>query len=233
MVAGLCAGMIKFILTSAKIAQDFKKDLRKIEAMARRGVTLARNEAGDGLKLALRQDTLQAGLGKKIEKSWQSRRYPKTGDSMNAAVQVFSKAPKIIAAYDRGVLIQAGGGKYLAIPTENAPKKGVDRKRISPASWPEHRFGPLRLVKTKSGNLLLVADNLRASYSRKTGEMRGYRKASASARRRNKGLTTVVMFILIRQVRIPKKLDVEREFNKWAAAFPVLITRNLRNAYKK
>ena len=70
-------------------------------------------------------------------------------------------------------MIRSRRGRFLAIPTENAPRKGTDGRRISPSTFPEHRFGPLRFVPRSSGPSLLVVDGLRASFSRKTGELRG------------------------------------------------------------
>jgi hypothetical protein len=42
---------------------------------------------------------------------------------------------------------------------------------------------------------------LRASFSRKTGELRGFRRATDRARERGDGLTTVVMFLLVPRVK--------------------------------
>jgi hypothetical protein len=64
----------------------------------------------------------------------------RTGSS-NAAGLVCTKAPQIIRAFDEGVLIRRRRGWFLGIPTGNAPRKGTDGKRISPSTFPEHRFG--------------------------------------------------------------------------------------------
>jgi hypothetical protein len=97
-------------------------------------------------------------------------------------------------------VIRSRRGRFLAIPTENAPRKGTDGRRISPRTFPEHRFGPLRFVPRQTGPSLVVVDGLRASLSRKSGELRGFRRASDRARVRGDGLTTVVMFLLVPQV---------------------------------
>jgi hypothetical protein len=62
-----------------------------------------------------------------------------------------------------------------------------------------------------------VVDGLRllwwtacASYSRQTGQLRGFRRATERARRSGHGLTTVVMFLLVPQVKLSKRLDVAR-----------------------
>jgi hypothetical protein len=140
---------------------------------------------------------------------------------------VYTKAPQIIRAFDEGALIlsrrgrflaiptenaprkgtdgkrisPSKRGRFLAIPTENAPRKGTDGKRISPSTFPEHRFGPLRFVPRPNGPSLLVVDGLRASFSRKTGELRGFRRATERGGQSGRGLTTVVMFLLVPQVK--------------------------------
>jgi hypothetical protein len=142
---------------------------------------------------------------------------------------VYTKAPQIIRAFDEGALIRSKRGRFLAIPTENAPRKGTDGKRISPSTFPEHRFGPLRFVPRLSGPSLLVVDGLRASFSRKTGELRGFRRATGRAPQSGAGLTTVVMFLLVPQVKLPKRLDVTRAAERWSSQLPALIEQQLRS----
>jgi hypothetical protein len=125
-------------------------------------------------------------------------------------------------------LIRAKRGGFLAIPTENAPKRGTDRRRITPRNFPEHRFGQLRLVPRRNGPSLLVVDSVRASFSRKSGNLRGFRKASDRARRAGNALTTVVMFVLVPQVKLEKRLDVKREAERWSAKIPALIDQRMR-----
>ena len=139
------------------------------------------------------------------------------------------KAPQIIRAFDEGAVIRSRRGRFLAIPTENAPRKGTDGQRLSPSTFPEHRFGPLRFVPRPSGPSLLVVDGLRASFSRKTGELRGFRRASDRAQRTGTGLATVVMFLLVPQVKLAKRLDVARAAERWSAQLPALIEQQLRS----
>jgi len=89
-------------------------------------------------------------------------------------------------------------------------------------------FGPLRFVPRQSGASLLVADELRASFSRKTGELRGFRRATERARRSGQGLTTVVMFPLVSRVKLSKRFDVARAGEQWSAQLPALIEQQLR-----
>jgi hypothetical protein len=46
---------------------------------------------------------------------------------------IYTKAPQIIRAFDEGAVIRSRRGRFLAIPTQNAPGKGTDGRRM-----PEH-----------------------------------------------------------------------------------------------
>ena len=202
---------------------DVQTELRDLE----RAVATGTRDAGRGLKTELRRQVSSAGLGQRLANSWRDRHYPNR--KLDAASLVYTKAPQIIRAFDEGVVIRSRRGRFLAIPTENAPRKGTDGKRISQSTFPEHRFGLLRFVPRQSGPSLLVVDGLRASFSRKTGELRGFRRATDQARARGHGLTTVVMFLLVPQVKLPKRLDVTHAAERWSAALPALIEHQLRS----
>ena len=168
-----------------------------------------------------------AGSARASPNSWRDRHYP--NQRLDAASLIYTKAPQIIRAFDEGAVIPSKRGRLLAIPTENAPRKGTDGRRITPSTFPEHRFGPLRFVPRQSGPSLLVVDGLRASFSRQTGELRGFRRATERARRSGQGLTTVVMFLLVPQVKLRKRLDVARAAERWSAQLPELFEQQLRS----
>jgi Family of unknown function (DUF6441) len=215
---------MKLIATFARSLQaDMQAELRNIESAVASGT----RDAGRGLKTELRRQVTSAGLGQRLGNSWRDKHYPNR--KLDAASLVYTKAPQIIRAFDEGALIRSGRGRFLAIPTENAPRKGTDGRRISPRTFPEHRFGRLRFVPRPSGPSLLVVDGLRASSSRKTGELRGFRRATDRARQSGAGLTTVVMFLLVPQVKLPKRLDVARAAERWSAQLPALIEQQLRS----
>ncbi|MCE3249501.1 MAG: hypothetical protein K0R41_3326 [Geminicoccaceae bacterium] len=177
---------MKLTATLARSLQaDMQAELRDIE----RAVAAGTREAGRGLRTELRRQVTSAGLGERLANSWRDRHYPNR--KLDAASLVHTKAPQIIRTFDGGAVIRSRRGRFLAIPTENAPRKGNDGRRISPSTFPEHRFGPLRFVSRQSGPSLFVVDGLRASYSRQTGQLRGFGRATDRARRSNRGLTTV------------------------------------------
>jgi Family of unknown function (DUF6441) len=202
---------------------DMRAELRDIE----RAVATGTRDAGRGLRTELRRQVTSAGLGQRLANSWRDKHYPNL--KLDAASLVYTKAPQIIRAFDEGAVIRSRRGRFLAIPTENAPRKGTDGKRISPSTFPEHRFGPLRFVPRQSGPSLLVVDGVRASFSRKSGSLRGFRRATDRARERGEGLTTVVMFLLVPQVKLPKRLDVARAAERWSGQLPALIEQQLRS----
>jgi hypothetical protein len=205
------------------VEADMQAELRHVE----RAVASGTRDAGRGLKTELRRQVASAGLGPRLANSWRDKHYP--NQKLDAARLVYTKAAQIIRAFDEGAVIRSRRGRWLAIPTENAPKKGTDGRRISPSTFPEHRFGPLRFVPRPNGPSLLVVDGLRASFSRQTGQLRGFRRATERARRSGQGLTTVVMFLLVPQVKLRKRLDMTRAAEHWSAQLTALIEQQLQS----
>jgi hypothetical protein len=215
---------MKLVAALARSLQaDMQVELRDIE----RAVAGGTRDAGRGLRTELRRQVGSAGLGQRLANSWRDQHYP--NQKLDAASLVYTKAPQIIRAFDEGAVIRSRRGRFLAIPTENAPRKGTDGRRVSPSTFPEHRFGPLRFVPRPTGPSLLVVDGLRASFSQKSGELRGFRRATDRARRSGQGLTTVVMFVLVPQVKLRKRLDVTRAAERWSAQLPALVEQQLRS----
>jgi Family of unknown function (DUF6441) len=215
---------MKLVATLARSLQaDMQAELRDIE----RAVATGTRDAGRGLKTELRRQVGGAGLGQRLANSWRDKHYP--NQKLDAASLVYTKAPQIIRAFNEGAVIRSKRRRFLAIPTENAPRKGADGRRISPSTFPEHRFGPLRFVPRQSGSSLLVVERLRASFSRQTGQLRGFRRATDRAQRSGQGLTTVVMFLLVPQVKLRKRLDVARAARRWSAQLLALIEQQLRS----
>lgn len=205
------------------IKADLQAEMRGIEKAVAAGV----KEAGDGLKGSLRKQVVSAGLGTRLARTWRSRAYPNKGH--DAASLVWSKAPQIIRTFDEGTVIRSKSGFWLAIPTPAAPKRGVGGKRITPANFPEHRLGPLRFVYRARGHSLLVVDSVRVSA--KTGRVGRRAKGGAFTKtgRMKAGIATAVMFLLVPQVRMPKRLDVRRAAERWSRRLPSLIGRHMQS----
>ena len=158
---------MNFAATIARSLQaDLQAELRDIE----RAVATGTRDAGRGLNTELRRQVASAGLGQRLANSWRDKHY--LNQQLNAASLVYTKAPQIIRAFDEGAVVRSRRGRFLAVPTENAPRKGTDGGRISPSTFPDHRFGPLRFVPRSSGPSLLVVDALRAFSAASSGELR-------------------------------------------------------------
>lgn len=203
----------------AAIHGDLKKIMKEEQAAAEKAVTLGVVAASKQLKSVLRAQVVNSGLGEKMARTWKLRRYPASGYSLGTAGLVYADMPQVIRAFNDASTIISGKGAFLAIPTPAAPKRGVGGKRINPSNFPEHTLGRLRFVYRRGAPSLLVVDNLRAS----TGKRGGYRKASESARKSGRGITTVIMFILLPQVSLRKRLNVEVAANTARDILPQMI----------
>ena len=211
-----------------KLAAAISGDLRKIMAeevkAAEDAVTAAMRQAADGLKADLRRQVTEAGMGQRLANTWRAELYPKGRKSIKAAGFVFTRAPTIIRAFDQGAVIKSKHGFWLAIPTP-AAGTGARGKRMTPGLWEQMHGSRLRFIYRRGAPSLLVAENMRV----RTGKRGGFAKGSASALRSGRGLATVVMFILVPQVSLKKRLDVDGVAERWASALPELIVRNWRN----
>lgn len=181
-------------------------------AAGERAVTAAIREAGTGLKTAWRLQIIGAGLGARLANSIRNQTFPRSGESLDAAAVVWSKAPVIVGAHDSGPLIRSKNGFWLAIATP-AAGKSLRGGRISPGEW-ERRTGlRLRFVYRRTGPSLLVAE----------GRLNSKGRAVASRSKTGRGLTTMPIFLLVPQVKLPKRLDLARDAERAHDAVPGLI----------
>ena len=202
-----------------KLKLDIRPDLVPLMAAeiaaGERAVTAAMREAGTGLKLGWRGQIVGAGLGPRLANSIRSEVFPKAGASLNAAALVWSKAPVIVGAHEAGPLIRSKTGLWLAIPTPAAGK--ALGGRITPGAWERKTGLRLRLVYRRTGPSLLVADSVRLN-------TRGL--AAASRSKTGRGQVTVPIFLLVPQVKLPKRLDLARDAERAHDAVPGLIVAN-------
>jgi hypothetical protein len=190
-------------------------------AAGERAVTAAMRQAGTGLKLAWRGQITGAGLGMRLANSIRSEVYPNAGASLNAAALVWSKAPVIVGAHDAGPLIRSRNGFWLAIPTP-AAGKALGGRRISPGAWERKTGLRLRFVYRRTGPSLLVADSVR---------MNSRGRAAVSRAKTGRGQVTVPIFLLVPQVKLPKRLDLARDAERAHERVPRLIVANWVEAY--
>lgn len=186
--------------------------LREAEAAVTRGVFAA----GRGLRDDWRGQVRAAGLGSRLASTVRQADFPRSGASLRAASLVWTKAPEILHAFDGGVLIRGKDGLWLAIPLPAAGVTGLGRQRITPWRWEQRTGMRLRFVFRRNGPSLLVADDARLN-------SRGLAAAKGGRRRRDGILTgaqTVPVFLLLRQVKMPKKLDLDGLAREATARLP-------------
>ena len=181
-------------------------------AAGEKAVTVAMREAGTSLKSAWRGKITGAGLGTRLGNSIRLASFPKSGDSLNAAALVWSKAPVIIGAHDTGPLIRSKDGFWLAIPTP-AAGKSAKGGRITPGEWESRTGLRLRFIYRRRGPSLLVAE----------GRLNSKGRAVASKSKTGRGVATVPIFLLVPQVKLRKRLDLARDAERAVDGVPGLI----------
>ena len=194
------------------IDPDFVALMQAEISAGEKAVSAAMRAAGTSLKSAWRGQITGAGLGNRLGNSIRLASFPKSGDSLNAAALVWSNAPVIIGAHDTGPLIRSKNGFWLAIPTPAAGKSSRGG-RITPGEWERRKGLRLRFIYRRRGPSLLVAE----------GRLNGKGSAVASKSKTGRGVVTAPIFLLVPQVKLPKRLDLARDADRALDSVPGLI----------
>lgn len=184
---------------------------QEFSALSKR-VRLATEKTGrEKLVAPLRDMTRGALNSRKLPTTWRAKVYPDASEeTISPAFFVSSKAPKIIAAFQDGATIRANRSKYLAIPTAQS---GRERRHflkgaLTPAKWEAENRVKLRFQATRYGGVL-IADT-------QAGKRRRGRDAQAMRREKS-----IVVFVLIKQVRLAKRLDIARIAEEAGASYKI------------
>jgi hypothetical protein len=190
------------------------------------------------LKRELREQVVSAfgTRGRGIANAWRSRVFPESGASLNAAGLVWTKVPAIIHAFERGAVIRARGGRFLAIPTGfNAPQGRRGRgMRVTPQQMVASRQAFLRPFKSGRGFVWCLPVRRGERVGRRRAPLiAGGLAAVATARRRGAGAWQaallrqgfVPMFLLVPRVQLAKRLDVRGAGNRALARLPRAVVR--------
>ena len=202
-----------------EIQGDIRAMMKAELEAAERAVTAGVAQAASGLQTAWRGQITGAALGQKLANSVRKKLYPTSGTSIRAAAVVYSNASKVVDAFDRGAIIRAKDGFWLAIPTAAAGQKGIGNKRITPGGWEQRTGQRLRFVYRRGQPSLLVAETRLNSKGR----------AVVSKSKTGRGLATVPIFILVPQVKLPKRLSMDGPAREAEARVPQLILANWRD----
>jgi hypothetical protein len=207
-------------------ADDTAAVLKRAFDDTEKAVSEAMDEVQAGLKDELRGQVVAAGMGQRLANTWRGKRYPEGRPSMNSAAYVWTRAPDIVDAFERGVPILARNKRYLAIPTKDAgvSHTTVKNKRLTPAIWETETGVRLKFV-PRSGHALLVTD---ASYVRQPSRWRRRKSFKPIRTPLTGGRRYLVIFVLVPMVDPRKRFDVEGAGERWADRVGGLIAAHWR-----
>ncbi len=208
---------------------EFQAWVKQKHDQLARAATFAVDAAGNGLKQDLRGMVRAAGLGEKLPLGIRHKTFPGGGRvSLRAASEVTATpaAARILKGFIDGSVIRGKHGQYLAIPLPAVPRKGGrgGGKKMSPVEVESFFNIELRFAPRRGKPPLLVLDKARGARSRRF--KRSFGAADAAARAR----ASVPMFVLLRQVKLPRLLSPEQAVAAWKSRVEQLFWRALPNS---
>lgn len=199
----------------AALTGDLKKQLESEQKHVRESMASAVKETTASAKAGIRAATVAAGLGRRLGNTWRHKDYPQ-----NAAGFVYTTAGYILEGFLESITIKGkDGGKYIAIPTEYAPKK--KGQKPTPGNYP----GELQFVPAKGGRAAMLVDVRRVVQSEKGIKSFAARKLKSG--NYGAGAMTVPIFILVKQVRTRKRIDLKSLTNKYQRELIERATRKI------
>jgi Family of unknown function (DUF6441) len=187
-----------------------------------RSVTRVMAATAQTIKGAWRGEITGAGLGTRLANTVRAQAYPQSGFSMNAAALVWTRASKIVGAFERGATIRAKDGLWLAIPLAGAMKSGRGG-RITPNDWESRTGRALRFV-YRPGRAALLVDDGRVKRGARILGRDGFSKAARGFKNR-----TVPIFALVPQVTLRKRLNLYTTALRLANDLPQRIVSGWRS----
>jgi hypothetical protein len=204
-------------------AGGFSRQLRSVcgaeAARVFKAIDDSVKEATTGLKDELRDQTFSV-LGRRVAYTWQGRFYPNKGDQRGPAGFVWTKAPRIIDFFSAQRLVTPLGNAF-AIPVSPMVKRGG---RVMSVHEVEQQIGQrLQAHKLPSGLIGLFADLIRGRNGR------GFRAATPGRLAQGRKPELTLMFVLVRNLKSKKLIDLAEPANRWGGKVPDLISAKLGN----
>ncbi|WP_413219094.1 DUF6441 family protein [Tritonibacter mobilis] len=213
---------------------QMEEHIRNGERAVKRGV----KKAGDGLKKDWRGQVVAAGLGRRLANTVRGAVFPPAQDSLRAAALVYvrpggkrgASAAEVVDAHDRGVLIRnRSAGLVLAVPIGKHVQRMRGRRgqRITPGEWEQKTGKRLEYVPRKGKPPLLVDTGIplrRLDSDSMSSKTTRYKRWERGGKKRAR--TWKPIFVLVPQVKLRKKMDLDRDSDKWIDRLPGLIVQN-------
>ena len=204
-----------------EITGDVGELLKSERRAGARAVTAAIRSASQTIKADWRSQIVRAGLGTRLGNTIRAQAYPRSGASMDAAALVWTRASKIVGAFERGATIRSANGFWLAIPLPAAMKSGRGG-RITPAEWEARTGRRLRFV-YRQGRTALLVDDGTVKQGARLMNRDGFSRAARGFKNR-----TVPIFALVPQVTLRKRLDLYACAIRMAQGLPQRIVAGWR-----
>lgn len=219
------------IRLTASLTTDLRGLLAGEVAAGERAARGAVTDTGRWTQEQLRGQ-VRSGFGARsarLANTWRLAVYPTSAPTLRPAALVSSRAPAIIDAFDRGAVIRPrGGGRYLAVPLEANRRGGLrtSRPRVTPQQMvasraafllplpgSRNRLWCLRVTqvqrRSRAGRVsdVAIAGNLVQVGARGT-TLRGASLSRGRLTQRLLAQGFVPMFLLLPELRLPKRLDI-------------------------
>ena len=200
-----------------KVTNDLPRSMALRVGRMERAVKTAVAGATAQVKTAWRAD-VASKLGRRLSGAVRAEVYPKGDSSLNAAGLVWTKAPKIIGAHERGALIRSENGFWLAIPLPAAGPRRVGSKAITPALWEQKNGRVLQFIYKNGRSAQLVDTGKKAAGNVMVRKrVRGGFELSEPRQFKKR---YVPIFALVPQVKLPKRLNLKAEAMKAGQSLP-------------
>jgi hypothetical protein len=188
------------------------------------------------MKTTVDEEARRAGLGNKLGKATRRTVYPRNRDSVDATLFFEARrntnAPMLFDVFNQGATIRSKNGFWLAIPTPAVAKGRYMKRngrsgRVTPGDWERATGIKLRFIYRRGKPSLLVADNVRLTGRGYVRPIGGIGRSAAGPNTRLDGRMSAVMFILVPQVTIRRRLNWQALGRQAQAHLADLLTANL------
>jgi len=217
---------------------SLRTHLRAEAKIARKAMIQTLREAARDLTAELKADTSR-GLGRRVGRKWKFRVFSNGRRTADMAALIYPaggpRLRQMLGAHEKGAVIRAQNGRYLAIPTLFNRAGG---RRGGKVLFQPRELHESFVQRSRNGNLLIFAPVRQAQRLRR-GQVQSLAVASnqvlgSGRRKRTEALLAaraVPMFVLKRFVRVPGgRLRTSQIVERIGAGLPVrfveIATRN-------
>jgi hypothetical protein len=220
------------MLSARRIGTDLKRQMEEELRAGQRAARAAIQQVGEETQGTLR-DQARAGFPQaadRMARTWRLQVFPRPGvATLRPSALISSRSPTIADAFDRGAVIRAKSGKFLAVPTQENRGGGLRSRKprvtaqqmyaarkqtfTLPIKGSQNKLWCLRVTeassRTKAGRIqrqAIAGNRIRVGQRRTTVRGESLSPGRYTGRLLEKGF--VPMFILIKQVQLKKAFDI-------------------------